>query len=257
MADRSRIVEEVVNYWLEAGLARGAVTEMRIELEQHLAEAQVEGRTPDQVVGDRARFAEDWAEASLGRKATPWQDVLSGKTRKDREMRRDTTLYGLGVAALVAAAAVAGQGGSTVDNEVWRWLWTVFALVMGVGEMFTAGFFLLPFAIGAAGAAILAWLNVTVVAQWLVFFGVSAFSFAYLRRYIDRQDQGDQPRVGANRWIGAEGVVLVDVDPSTGAGLVRILNEQWRATALGRIETGTRVVVTEVLGTRLMVEELT
>jgi membrane protein implicated in regulation of membrane protease activity len=251
-----RVVDEVVHYWLEAGLPRSAVAEMRIELEQHLVEAAAEGRSPEQVVGDRARFAEEWAEASLGHKATPWKDVLSGKTKRDREMRRDTILYGVGVAAMVAAAAVAGQGGSTVDNEVWRWLWTVFALVMAVGEMFTAGFFLLPFAIGAGAAAILAWLNVTAVAQWLVFFGVSAFAFAYLRRYISRQDEGAQPRVGANRWIGAEGVVLVDVDPATGAGLVRILNEQWRATALGRIEAGTRVVVTEVQGTRLIVEEL-
>jgi membrane protein implicated in regulation of membrane protease activity len=127
---------------------------------------------------------------------------------------------------------------------------------MGIGEMFTAGFFLLPFAIGAASAAILAWLDVTLVAQWLVFFGVSAVSFAYLRRYINRQDEGIQPQVGANRWIGTEGVVLDAIDPVTGAGLVRIINEQWRATAPQRIETGSRVVVTDVNGTRLVVERL-
>ena len=67
-----------------------------------------------------------------------------------------------------------------MDNEVWRWLWTIFAIVMGIGEIFTAGFFLLPFAVGAAAAAILAWFNAAILAQWLVFFGVSIFSFAFL-----------------------------------------------------------------------------
>ena len=82
--------------------------------------------------------------------------------------------------------------------------------------------------------AVLAWLDVTLIAQWLVFFGVTAFAFAYLRKYIGRQDDLPQPAVGANRWIGAEGVVLDAVDPATGAGMVRILNEEWRATAPGR-----------------------
>ena len=143
-----------------------------------------------------------------------------------------------------------------MDNEVWRWLWTVFAIIMGVGEVFTAGFFLLPFAVGAASAAILAWVGAAVIAQWLVFFGVSLFSLAYLRRYIGRQDEREQPKVGANRWVGSEGMVLETIDPQTGRGMVRILNEEWRATANQTIEAGQRIVVTEVKGTRLFVELL-
>ena len=143
-----------------------------------------------------------------------------------------------------------------MDNEIWRWMWTILAVVMAIGEIFTAGFFLLPFAIGATAAAILAWLNVVVLAQWLVFFGVSIFSLAYLRRFIGRQDEGEQPRVGANRWKGELGVVLHDIDPQTGSGMVRILNEEWRATAPQPIPAGAQVIVTEVLGARLVVEQL-
>lgn len=256
MTERNIIVDQVTHYWREAGLPRAVVDEMRLELEQHLVEAERDGRTAADVVGDRARFAEEWAEARTGRKAVPWKDVQSGEARKTRETRRDTVLYGFAGTALVAAAVVAGQGGSNVDNETWRWIWTIFALVMGIGEIFTAGFFLLPFAVGATGAAILAWLDVHIVAQWLVFFGLSAFAFAYLRKYVNRQDEVDQPRVGANRWTGQEGLVLETIDPITGAGMIRVLNEEWRATAHGRIETGSRVVVTEVRGTRLFVERI-
>ena len=141
-----------------------------------------------------------------------------------------------------------------MDNEVWRWLWTIFAIVMGIGEIFTVGFFLLPFAIGAAVAALLAWANVALLAQWLVFFGVSILSLVFLRRFIGRQDEGEQPRVGANRWVGVQGVVLEDIDPQSGAGMVRVATEEWRATAVVPIPKNTQIVVTEVQGTRFMVE---
>lgn len=256
MSDRKRVLAEVERYWLGAGLSPEAVTEMRSELEQHLIEAELDGRDVEDVIGDHAAFAEGWAAARRGHAVASWSDVQSGRTRSKRETRRELTLYGSGTVALVAAVAVASQGGSDLDNEIWRWLWTIFAIVLAIGEMFTAGFFLLPFAIGGAAAAVLAWFGAAVVAQWLVFFGVSLFSLAYLRRFIGRQDEIEQPRVGANRWQGAEGIVLQDIDPLSGAGMVRILNEEWRATAPGKIPAGSKIVVTQVDGARLIVERL-
>lgn len=254
MSDRHNILAQITLYWQEAGLPRRQIEEMRNELDQHLTEAERDGRSMLEVVGDRAKFAEEWAAAGSSRRVPTWQDVQSGKTKKQRQARQDNVLYGLAGTALVASAIVAGKGGTSMDNEMWRWVWTIFALVMGIGEIFSAGFFLLPFAVGATGAAILAWLDVHVIAQWLVFFGLSAFSFAYLRRFVNRQDEGDQPKVGANRWVGQPGMVLDTIDPNTGAGMVKVLNEEWRATSDGRIEIGARIVVTEVKGTRLVVE---
>jgi membrane protein implicated in regulation of membrane protease activity len=256
VTDRSRILGEIERYWLETGLPAQVVTEMRDELEQHLIDAEIDGRSADDVIGDRAAFAEGWAAARRGGAVASWSDVQSGRIRRRKETRRELILYGSGAVALVAAVAVAAQGGSDVDNETWRWLWTIFAIVVGIGEIFTAGFFLLPFAIGAAAAAILAWLSAPIIAQWLVFFGVTTISLVYLRRFIGRQDEGEQPRVGANRWVGSEGLVLQDIDPHTGAGMVRILNEEWRAASAGPIPAGSRIVVTQVDGARLIVERL-
>ena len=256
MTDRGRMISEVEHYWLEIGLTAETVAEMRGELEQHLIEAEADGRTVSDVVGDRAAFAEGWAAARRGKPVVSWSDVQSGRARRRRDTRRELIAYGTATAALVAAVAVAGQGGSEVDNEIWRWMWTIFAIALGIGEMFTAGFFLLPFAVGGAAAAILAWAGANLVAQWLVFFGVTVFSLGYLRRFIGRQDEAEQPRVGANRWVGSEGVVLQGIDPHTGAGMVRILNEEWRATSMGKIPAGAKIVVTQVDGARLIVEQL-
>ena len=140
-----------------------------------------------------------------------------------------------------------------MENEVWRWLWTCSAVVFSLAEVFTAGFFLLPFAIGAAAAAVLAWADVHILWQWLVFFGATVVSFVYLRRFVGRQNDVEQPRVGANRLIDARGQVIERVDEDVQTGMVRIGGEEWRAVAAEPIEVGTRVMVTEIDGTRLVV----
>ena len=259
MTDYRTVVDRIERYWLETAVPKSSVTEMRAELEQHLALAAQDGRKVSEVVGDDpAVFAESWAAAYRVRRhsTATWSQVQTGEAEATRKTRRDLILFGVGMGAVVAAVAVAGQGGNDVDNEVWRWLWTIFAIVMGIGEIFTAGFFLLPFAIGAGAAAILAWAGAAVVAQWLVFFGVSVFALAYLRRFITRQDEGVQPRIGANRWVGMEGVVIADIDPISGDGMVKVELQEWRALAPQPVPTGQKIVVTDVQGTRLVVEPL-
>ncbi|MCY3635214.1 MAG: NfeD family protein [bacterium] len=140
-----------------------------------------------------------------------------------------------------------------MENEVWRWLWTCSAVVFSLAEVFTAGFFLLPFAIGAAAAAVLAWVDVHILWQWLVFFVGSAVSFVYLRRFVRRLDHDEQPRVGASRLLDAHGKVIERVDDDAQTGMVRIGGEEWRASAAETIEVDARVMVTEIDGTRLVV----
>ncbi|HKZ29315.1 MAG TPA: NfeD family protein [Acidimicrobiia bacterium] len=143
-----------------------------------------------------------------------------------------------------------------MDNEIWRWLWTGLAVVLAVGEIFTAGFFLLPFAVGGATAAILAWVDVPVGWQWVAFFVVSIGTLLYLRRFIRKQDIADTKSIGANRYLNMQAIVLEQVDPVSGAGRVRVESEEWRATSDGDIiEPGTPVTITEVRGTRLVVHE--
>lgn len=259
--DVGRLVDDCARYWSESGVRRQTVAEMHLELTHHLNEAAADGRDPVAVVGaDVAGFAEAWAaeHRPAGTFTPTWEDVMSGKTARQRLQRRELWAFGLGIIAIVVAVAVAGKGTETVEQDIWRWLWTGLAVVMGIGEIFTAGFFLLPFAIGAGAAAVLAWVGASVLAQWLVFFGVSVVALAYLRRYIDRQDEGDQPRVGANRWIGSQGIVLEEIDPDTASGMVRVENEEWRATSLhgGSIPAGSRIAVRDVRGARLVVEQV-
>jgi membrane protein implicated in regulation of membrane protease activity len=142
--------------------------------------------------------------------------------------------------------------------EVWRWIWLVAAVLFALGEMSAAGsFFLLPFALGALVAAVLAFFGVNVTVEWLAFIVVTAATFAAFRplaRKLDRDTPADG--VGAKRLIGERGTVLVDIPPrGDELGLIRVHREEWRAESGDGhpIDKGTPVKVVEIKGTRAVV----
>ena len=142
------------------------------------------------------------------------------------------------------------------DSESWRWIWLGAAMVFGMGEMATPGsFFLAPFGIGAAVAAVLAFADAPAVLSWSAFVGVSLAALIALRPIARRLDQQNPtPGIGSRRLIGRAAVVLEAVTAGD-SGLVRVDREEWRAaTATGRdIEVGERVVIVEVEGTKVIV----
>lgn len=142
--------------------------------------------------------------------------------------------------------------------ETWRWIWLVASAVFLLGEMATAAsFFMLPFAIGAAAAAVLAFLDVSVAWEWAAFVVVSLVALAALwplRRRLDRAEPVDG--IGARRLLNQQGVLQVEVPPGPdGSGMALIGREEWRAQShdASRIEAGTHVVVLAVRGTAVIV----
>jgi membrane protein implicated in regulation of membrane protease activity len=85
--------------------------------------------------------------------------------------------------------------------EMW-WIWIAMAAVLLIAEIFTAGFFLIWFSIGAAGAGILAMLGVGTTAQLIVFILLSGILFVFGRRFAERVTAKQPPGIGADRFIG-------------------------------------------------------
>jgi len=265
MADRveiDRIGADCERYWRAAGIDRRAANDMRRELEVHLADAGADGRLPESVIGDDLEeFARSWAaeQQPAVDRLPSWSDVFERPRRPGPLRRAILVAVTVLVMATIAAAALAtrGEGGEgTMDNEVWRWIWVGAAIFLGFGEMVTAGFFMLPFAIGAVVAAVLAWLDVPPLVALIVFIGVSLVAMVGLQRFVRREDE-HQPRMGANRLVGMTATVLEDIDRVTGAGRVRMETELWRAATDGDpIPAGAVVRVTEVRGARLVVEPI-
>lgn len=139
------------------------------------------------------------------------------------------------------------------------WLvWMVIAAAFVIGEIFTLGFFLLWFGIGAAVAGIMAIFGLGGSWQWGAFAVVSGVLFVLSRRFAERFSKKQPPGIGADRFIDKKGVVLEEVDNIKNSGRIRMGKEEWRAESdTGAvIPVGKEVRVTKLVGTHVVIKTL-
>jgi membrane protein implicated in regulation of membrane protease activity len=245
------VLDAVSGYWVATHVPGSIVKGMRAELEGHLREAVANGRSVADVTGpDLGRFAEQWAE--VHRPRTPGMPSFEEAQAPRRATSLPITASLVTAGVVVALALIFGREEVPMEElEIWRWVWTLLTVVFAVGEMLTAGFFLLPFAVGGAVAAVLAWIGVGVAWQWGSFLAVSVVSLVFMRRFTADAEPG--PAMGANRYADAIGTIVEPVDPASHTGSVRVETEVWRASADEPIEAGAQVRVVSVSGTRMRV----
>ena len=139
---------------------------------------------------------------------------------------------------------------------IWAF-WLAFALLLFAAEILTAGFFLFPFGLGAAAAAVAAFFDVGLLWQWATFLLFRALSLVTSRRVARLLDRGPASLAGAGRLIGMTGIVVDPIDPDRNEGSVRVDNESWRAESVepAPIPAGRRVTVLDIRGARLVVRQ--
>ncbi len=148
------------------------------------------------------------------------------------------------------------------DNYAWV-LWTVLGLILIIAEVFTPGFVLLWFGVGALAAAFASFLGLGLPLQFFVFIAVSAALTALSRtifvNYFTRKDEAGSLRMGADSLPGQVGTVVA---PSSGAlneGAVKVFGSVWTAyPAEGEppLEAGDRVVVESLRGASIYVRRV-
>jgi membrane protein implicated in regulation of membrane protease activity len=136
------------------------------------------------------------------------------------------------------------------DNHGMSWIvWLVAACALGVGEMHQGGFYLAPFAIGAALATVVGLLGVGVLLTTIVFLLSSGIVFATLRPVAQRHRRLPPAiRTGA--------AVLERIANDEGVGCVKIDGEVWTARSFDEDEVfdpGERVEVVEIRGATALV----
>ena len=138
-------------------------------------------------------------------------------------------------------------------------LWLILAVVFAVGEIATLGFFLAPFAGGAAVAAVVSAAGAGLVVSLAVFLVISAVALTALRP-LARAHRRLPPgiRTGTAALVGRDATVVERIENREGVGCVRIDGEVWTARAYlddEVFEAGTRVQVVEIRGATALVTE--
>ena len=136
-------------------------------------------------------------------------------------------------------------------------LWLIASVVFAVGEVLTLGFFLAPFAFGAAIAALISALGGGFVISGLAFLAVSTVAFAAFRPIARRHMRlPAELRTGTAALVGKGGTVLETV--TRDGGSVRIDGEVWTARPYDEddvFDAGQRVHVLQIRGATALVSE--
>jgi membrane protein implicated in regulation of membrane protease activity len=137
------------------------------------------------------------------------------------------------------------------------WIWVGLTAIFVVGEIFTAGFFLFPFAIGTGVAAIITLLGAPSWAQWVSFVVLSGIMVFFSRRFAEKFTKEPPEKVGVDRLIGETAIVTEPIDPLTDSGRVRVKKDHWRATSAddSKIDKDATVKIVRVEGAHLVVEK--
>ncbi|MDP8261553.1 MAG: NfeD family protein [Candidatus Kappaea frigidicola] len=141
-----------------------------------------------------------------------------------------------------------------MEFELW-WVWVIIGVVFIIGEIFTAGFFLIWFGIAAIIAGIIAFFELSIVWQGVAFVIISAILLAGTRRLANRFTKKQPPGIGADRFIDKTGVVLEEIDNDKNTGRIRVEEDEWRADSLegNIIPKNSKVQVIKVEGTHMVV----
>ena len=137
-------------------------------------------------------------------------------------------------------------------------IWLLVAGALGLGEMHQGGFYLAPFALGAALATVVSLLGVGAVLSVIVFIAASGIVFGTLGP-VARRHRRLPPsiRTGAAALIGRPAVVLERIANDEGVGCVKIDGgEVWTARSYDEdevIDAGERVEIVEIRGATALV----
>jgi membrane protein implicated in regulation of membrane protease activity len=146
-----------------------------------------------------------------------------------------------------------------MSDYIWI-MWVVLGLVLMIAEIFTSGFVLLWFGIGALCAALADMVGLGYPLQFLVFFIVSvaltAASRTIFASHFVRSNDGAGLKTGMDSLPGKVGTVVTSSRGSMHEGAVKVFGSTWTAypdEGELPLEAGDRVVVERIQGASIYV----
>ena len=142
-------------------------------------------------------------------------------------------------------------------------LWIVLGVILIVAEVFTPGFVLLWFGIGAFAAAFASFAGLGYPFQFFVFFLVSivltALSRTIFVNYFTHKQSDKSLRTGVDALPGKIGTVITSSRGAMDEGAVKVFGSVWTAYPIEGeepLEAGDRVMVERVQGASIYVRRL-
>lgn len=148
-----------------------------------------------------------------------------------------------------------------MDQIVWI-LWLILGVGLIIAEIFTLGFVLLWFGIGAVAAALVGMLGGGFLLQFLIFaivsIGLTAMSRTIFAKYFSHGD-GQGMKSGVDSLPGKIGTVTAASKGSLNEGAVKVFGSTWTAYPIegeDNLIEGEKVEVVEIKGSSIYVRRV-
>lgn len=146
--------------------------------------------------------------------------------------------------------------------EQYLWIfWVVLAVGLLIAEIFTLGFVLFWFGLGAAAAAIAGFAGGGLGLQFILFaavsIGLTVMSRTIFARYFAHGER-DRLRTGAEALPGMTGTVTAASRGALDEGAVKVYGSEWKAFPIDgetKLIEGEKVEVVEVRGSSIYVRK--
>lgn len=138
------------------------------------------------------------------------------------------------------------------------WLWLIAFVVFLIAEIATVALTSIWFAAGALVAFIVSFFCDTLWVQILVFLIVSLVMVIVTRPVANKFLNQNREKTNVDALVGRQGVVTEAIDNLKAVGEVSISGQLWMARTADdtvRITEGAKVIVKEIRGVKLIVEE--
>lgn len=141
--------------------------------------------------------------------------------------------------------------------QVWH-MWMIAGILLFVWEIFTPGFVVACFGIGAIAAGLATLMGLGIKTQLTVYALVSAGTGFFIRPLVIKMLSKGSAKTESNvdALAGKTAIVIEKVEPRTEAGYVRLAGDRWRAVSLTgeTFDKGEKVVIERIEGTKVFVK---
>ncbi len=136
-------------------------------------------------------------------------------------------------------------------------VWMIVIIVCVAVEAFTLDLSAIWFAVGGVAALVAASIGLGLPAQLVIFVLFSAALLALVRPFCRRFLRTSQQPTNADRIIGADAVVIEDIDNAQQTGEIKVFGQMWtaRSTDSTIFAKGEYVRVVEIRGVKAIVEK--
>jgi membrane protein implicated in regulation of membrane protease activity len=149
-----------------------------------------------------------------------------------------------------------------MDQIAWI-IWLVLGVALIVAEIFTLGFVLLWFGVGAVAASLAGMAGLGLAWQFIVFaivsIGLTAMSRTIFAKYMSHREE-DTVKMGVDSLPGQVGTVTLGSQGALHEGAVKVYGSTWTAfpaDAETQLVEGEKVEVVRVKGSSIYVRRLT